>query len=510
MTDSPRLSTLQRQWSELVTPSPSRKWPHVWVCLLFLLVSSKVNGYTQYPPPCYANFRTCVPARSNIYSFKRFAFLSREMAKIQTGDSVSSSYSDAVQILTRARNKRRQNTMDAQPISSTHPNNATKLPHSLLSSFLDPMMFNKPTNTSQPPKNLLQSPKSTMMLKKIKKKPLPILGYNAQDITYHYDRLPLAVAWRLNSLSLPLLQWYFQLLVDRLLHQDTLDNIQRLRGQELRQHFIRSQSVALIKSGQALSLRPDLIRNAIWAEELGKLVDAVGGFDDRSAMNILAQEWNFALPSVLLHGDAMSSLNPTSQQAMNPIQRKTATLPVIDQLVEFEHDNYAVASASIGQVYKARITDNVALLGSIIGPTQAQYWMGKLVAIKIQRPDVVASASLDMYLLRRAAEWASKFRGGDLVGIADAFGMQLFGELDYIREANNCQRFRELYHGGDIIVPQACLELTTKKVLVLEWIEGDKGPWRGQEGLDIVQMGLKCSVDQLLNTGLFHGTLASL
>ena len=39
---------------------------------------------------------------------------------------------------------------------------------------------------------------------------------------------------------------------------------------------------------------------------------------------------------------------------------------------------------------------------------------------------------------------------------------------------------------------------------VLEWIDGEKGPWAGSQGIDMVSLGLKCSVDQLLNTGLFH------
>jgi len=38
----------------------------------------------------------------------------------------------------------------------------------------------------------------------------------------------------------------------------------------------------------------------------------------------------------------------------------------------------------------------------------------------------------------------------------------------------------------------------------MEWIDGEKGPWEGSLGIDMVSLGLKCSVDQLLNTGLFH------
>lgn len=42
------------------------------------------------------------------------------------------------------------------------------------------------------------------------------------------------------------------------------------------------------------------------------------------------------------------------------------------------------------------------------------------------------------------------------------------------------------------------------KVIVMEWIEGSKGPWKGPEGIEMVRIGLRCSTDQLLRTGLFH------
>jgi len=50
----------------------------------------------------------------------------------------------------------------------------------------------------------------------------------------------------------------------------------------------------------------------------------------------------------------------------------------------------------------------------------------------------------------------------------------------------------------------ACTNLTRKKVIVMEWVEGTKGPWMGPEGIDMVRVGLRCSTDQLLRTGLFH------
>jgi predicted unusual protein kinase regulating ubiquinone biosynthesis (AarF/ABC1/UbiB family) len=189
--------------------------------------------------------------------------------------------------------------------------------------------------------------------------------------------------------------------------------------------------------------------------------------------------------------------------ASTKLEKIVADDPILS-LFEFYNGGLSVASASIGQVYKAKIRRG-AQLEAAIGKANAAKWGDRIVAIKIQRPDVAASASLDMYLLRRTATWASKMRGGGLPAIADQFGVQLFGELDYEREANNCERFRELY--GDwqnVMVPDVCTVLARKKVLVMEWVDGEKGPWPGKQGIETVRIGLKCSVDQLMTTGLFH------
>lgn len=336
-----------------------------------------------------------------------------------------------------------------------------------------------------------------------KAKPMPIVGYDAQAICDHYDRRPWEVGWRLNILGLPLLGWYFGLLADKFMRIEGNEGVQRKRGAELRMHLVRSGSVALIKSGQALSLRPDVIRNKIWAEELGKLVDAVGAFSDMSAMNIMREELSDLVPRIQAAGMSKKLKARKKNQRLSKLEVKAQSDPVLS-LFEFYNSNRAVASASIGQVYKARIRRGPQLEAAI-GKAAAARWGGKTVAVKVQRPEAAAAASLDMYLLRRTAMWLSKFRGGDLVGIADQFGMQLFGELDYVREANNCDRFRELYGDWENVeVPPACSALTRGKVLVMEWVDGTKGPWPGKDGIDMVRIGLRCSVDQLMKSGLFH------
>ena len=175
----------------------------------------------------------------------------------------------------------------------------------------------------------------------------------------------------------------------------------------------------------------------------------------------------------------------------------------------------SVASASIGQVYRGRIKPS-NMLTNAIGEVEASKWVNKRVAIKVQRSTAADSVALDMYLIRRASEWLNKFRGGNIPLLADELGKQLFGELNYNQEAESCELFGKLYRdfsGGRVVVPRACLPLTRKKVMVMEWVDGEKGPWInefGSEesrnvGLDIVRLGIKCSVSQLLETGFFHG-----
>ncbi len=150
-----------------------------------------------------------------------------------------------------------------------------------------------------------------------------------------------------------------------------------------------------------------------------------------------------------------------------------------------------MASASLGQVHKARLRS------------------GEVVAVKIQRPALQLTAALDLYILRRAAAFAKRRFGlrTDLVGIVDEFGGRLWEELDYVREADNCDKFRQLYaeDTDEIYVPQIYRDLTTRRVLVQEWIEGTKAPWFPKEdALKLISIGVQCSLRQLLEEGFVH------
>ena len=152
---------------------------------------------------------------------------------------------------------------------------------------------------------------------------------------------------------LPFFQgWYIGLLTDKILKLDDEERVERKRGEELRMHLVRSKSVALIKSGQALSLRPDLLKSKIWAEELGRLVDEVGSFPDVDAMNIMREELSDLLPRIKdVKRMESSNAKPTSGTGKTRLSRLVESDPVL-QMFEFYNDCRVVASASIGQVVR--------------------------------------------------------------------------------------------------------------------------------------------------------------
>eukprot|EP00560_Eucampia_antarctica_P007099 CAMPEP_0197830498 /NCGR_PEP_ID=MMETSP1437-20131217/7105_1 /TAXON_ID=49252 ORGANISM="Eucampia antarctica, Strain CCMP1452" /NCGR_SAMPLE_ID=MMETSP1437 /ASSEMBLY_ACC=CAM_ASM_001096 /LENGTH=953 /DNA_ID=CAMNT_0043432935 /DNA_START=191 /DNA_END=3052 /DNA_ORIENTATION=+ len=224
---------------------------------------------------------------------------------------------------------------------------------------------------------------------------------------------------------------------------------------------------AIIKGGQALASRSDLLPSE-YLEELQKLQDDVPRYSNDLAFKTVEEDL------------------------------KIDSFDEVFELIEPE----PIAAASIGQVYKARLVSNPDIV----------------VALKIQRPNCESVIALDLYVLRW---WSGVFntilqglfkRDIDLQSIIDDFGELIYRELDYVAEAANAQRFNELYAGKvkDIFVPKVYSELTTSKVLTMEWVDGFRlTDTKNLEayGLDrkkLVDTLVQCSLRQILETGLIH------
>lgn len=218
------------------------------------------------------------------------------------------------------------------------------------------------------------------------------------------------------------------------------------KGVQLRELLTRL-GPAFIKLGQVLSSRPDLLAQPV-LEELQKLCDEVPGFPTAAAREIVRQELG---------------------------EEK------LGKLIGFDDDTDVHAAASLGQVYKLRLETGEGV---------------KDVAVKVQRPDMIKTVSLDVLLLREYAKCVELFKralmaAGVLskrkqydVSLIDSFAAGSYLELDYCNEAANQLKFKqELVPrlNGKIRVPEVFLEFTSRKVLTTEWIHGRKLASANQE-----------------------------
>lgn len=150
-----------------------------------------------------------------------------------------------------------------------------------------------------------------------------------------------------------------------------------------------------------------------------------------------------------------------------------------------------IAAASLGQVYKGTLRSD-----------------GSVVAVKVQRPFVLETVSLDLYLMREAAQLAVKIPNSrtDWIGLLDEFAPRFYGELDYVLEGRNGERFVEIMKDiKQVVVPKTYMQYTKRRVHVAEWVEGIKlSQSQSDDVQDLVSVGMIAYLTQLLESGFFH------
>ncbi|CAI5958683.1 unnamed protein product [Closterium sp. NIES-65] len=223
------------------------------------------------------------------------------------------------------------------------------------------------------------------------------------------------------------------------------------RAGELRQALVLL-GPAFVKIAQAVSSRPDVIPPE-YVDELSLLQDRIAPFPTRTALDLIEAE--LGVPVDLL----FDQISPSP-----------------------------VAAASLGQVYEARLRAG-----------------GQRVAVKVQRPGVRAAIALDIFILRLFAGWLRQYRklNTDLQAVVDEWATSLFREMDYEQEAQNGIKFAELFGRIDrVVVPRMYPELTTRRVLIMEWIDGQR--LADSKDVSLVEVGVYCSLSQLLDYGFYH------
>jgi len=217
-----------------------------------------------------------------------------------------------------------------------------------------------------------------------------------------------------------------------------------------------------IKIGQALGTRADLLPLA-YVKELATLQDQVPAFSTADAFARIEAEL----------GRPVHELYP-------------------------EIDSEPIAAASLGQVYRARLST------------------GEEVAVKVQRPELEATISFDIAILFRLVKLTNRFfpranENADWEGMLREFYFTIHEEMDYVKEGRNADRFRYNFRTWRAIrVPKIFWSHTSTRVLTMEFIRGTKVV--DIEGLKahrispvkVNRLLIRTYLKQLLEDGFFH------
>lgn len=282
--------------------------------------------------------------------------------------------------------------------------------------------------------------------------------YTPQAIASYYNKRPWLVIWRALTIVWLFAGFLIGLSLDRSVGQIEANKNQR--AEQLRE-ILTYLGPTYIKVGQALSTRPDLVRQD-FLEELIKLQDQLPPFDNELAMQIIETQL---------------------KRSVEELYKEISPRPV--------------AAASLGQVYKARL------------------YSGEEVAVKVQRPNLMPIITRDLYLLRWVSTWIKPFLplnlGDNLTVVVDEFGTKLFEEIDYQNEGLNAEKFAANFQDDPTVkVPSIYWRYSSHTVLTLEWIDGIKlTDLEGvkKAGLDrdkLIKAGVTSGLRQLLEFGFFH------
>jgi len=233
------------------------------------------------------------------------------------------------------------------------------------------------------------------------------------------------------------------------------------RGRRLREMF-DELGPTFVKFGQLLSTRPDVVPPDIIAE-LRKLQDDV---------------------------------SPVPIEDVERVIREELGLTIEQAFVDFEET--PVAAASIGQVHRATLPNDIQ------------------VVVKVQRPHAAHQIESDLKLMASAARVArERVRQLDFIDtgeLVDEFGRSIRLELDYQQEARNAEAFRRNFAGDErIAVPRVWWRYTTGRLLTLDRLEGthvrdlDLGSWEDEDRRQLAYTMTDAWMAMIFRHAFFHG-----
>ena len=155
-----------------------------------------------------------------------------------------------------------------------------------------------------------------------------------------------------------------------------------------------------------------------------------------------------------------------------------------------------LAAASLGQVHRAR-------------------YRGQDVIIKVLRPGVEELVATDIRVVQNLVFVLEQFIDHHIIystrTIIDEFSRVIAEEMDFHHEADNVERFGELFRDSDfVIIPRVYRDVTTTRVLVMQFFEGfrvtevDEILRHNVDTKKMIENLIEFYGDQLLIYGFFH------
>lgn len=182
--------------------------------------------------------------------------------------------------------------------------------------------------------------------------------------------------------------------------------------------------------------------------------------------------------------------------------------PIVKGIVETElrqpiHELFAtfaetpIASASIGQVHRATLHD------------------GRIVAVKVQHPEIMGRIQTDLSILAEVAalaeEYLSDLRGYRPTVVIAEFHRLILRELDFRRELRHLQIFRRNFHATESVrFPEPVAEYSTSRVLTLEFLAGTPltkiatSLTTENDRDEIARNGATLFLDMIFRDGFYH------
>jgi ubiquinone biosynthesis protein len=217
-----------------------------------------------------------------------------------------------------------------------------------------------------------------------------------------------------------------------------------------------------VKIGQMAASRGDILPQE-WITELSKLQSEAGPFAYEDVVKIVTHE--FGAPPETLY----------------------ATF-----------DPVPFAAASTAQVHQATLHD------------------GTLVAVKVQRPRILAKTKADLGVIQELAGVAERrlaiARKVGARAVVAEFAAGVLKELDYRNEAYHAKRLADgMQRFPEIHIPVVYDDLSGQRVLTMEYVKGikiSKADELREAGFDTAALGtvfIRSIIKQVLVDGFFHG-----